>query len=80
VGYAKHQKFISALGQRVRELRLAKGLSQEDLANACGFEISQISRIELGKINTSVSHVVYICEALKVPVSELMNFSYSNTT
>jgi transcriptional regulator with XRE-family HTH domain len=76
VQYAKHQKFIAALGLRVRELRMCKGLSQEDLANACGFEISQISRIELGKINTSVSHITYICEALDIPVSEFYCFRY----
>ena len=37
-------------------------------------EYSQISRIERGIINTSISHVFAIAKALKVEPSELFTF------
>lgn len=49
-------------------------MSQEELAFKCGFELSQIGRIERGTINTSISHVAAIAKALEVPASELFMF------
>lgn len=62
-------------GNRVRELRKAKKMSQEGLALECGFELSQIYRIENGVVNTSISHVAKIAEVLKVAPDELFKFS-----
>ena len=39
-------------GNTLRKLRLERGFTQEQLANELGVEISQISRIERGVINT----------------------------
>ena len=61
-------------GGNLRQLRLAKGFSQEQLANELGVEISQISRIERGIINTSVTTLYAISKALKIDVSELFTF------
>ncbi|MDI6050594.1 MULTISPECIES: helix-turn-helix domain-containing protein [unclassified Flavobacterium] len=61
-------------GGNLRQLRLAKGFSQEQLANELGVEISQISRIERGIINTSVTTLYAISKALKIDVSELFVF------
>lgn len=47
-------------------------MSQEDLAYECGLEYSQINRIELGKINTSISHLFLIAKALKISPKELL--------
>lgn len=62
------------LGNRIREVRLSKGMSLETLAFETGLEYSQVSRIELGKINTSVSHLFLIASALKVKPGELIDF------
>lgn len=51
------QKFIIAFGQNLKKLREQKGFTQEQLANDLNVEISQISRIERGVINTSISNV-----------------------
>jgi transcriptional regulator with XRE-family HTH domain len=45
------QTFLASLGKRFRDERLKKGLTIEQLANKCDFPYSQISRLELGKIN-----------------------------
>lgn len=74
MGYARHNEIIKALGQRIREIRLEKGLSQQSLANLCDLELSQINRIELGLINTSVSHVAIICEVFRMQPRELFDF------
>ena len=50
------------------------GLTQEELANEANLEISQINRIELGKINTSISQASIIAKALKLDMVELFKF------
>ncbi len=72
--YTRHEQFIQSFGINLRRIRIEKGLSQEELANATNLEISQINRIELGKINTSISHVKIIADALNLQPKELFDF------
>jgi len=61
-------------GNKLRTTRLAKGFTQEQLAYELGVEISQISRIERGVINTSITTLYSISKVLNVDVSELFVF------
>jgi DNA-binding XRE family transcriptional regulator len=61
-------------GNTLRTIRLAKGFTQEQLANELGVEISQISRIERGVINTSMTTIYEIAKILKINISELFDF------
>lgn len=70
----RNEEVMKLLGERVRQLRLERGMSQQDLANRCNTDLSQINRIELGKINTSVSHLFLIAHILKISVSDLIDF------
>ena len=72
--YYRDEKFIKNFGQRLKNIRNAKKISQEQLAGETGFELSQIGRIERGEINTSISHVAAIAKALKVKPEELFLF------
>lgn len=72
--YTRHPSGIQAFGARLRQLRQARKLSQAELAWKCDLEISQISRIERGIINTSLSHIFTLAEALEIPVKELFDF------
>jgi len=74
VRYTRHNEFIVALGIKIREVRQSKGLSQQALANLSDLELSQINRIELGIINTSVSHIAAISEALDIEPKMLFDF------
>jgi transcriptional regulator with XRE-family HTH domain len=74
VPYYRDDRIIKKFGKRLREVRLSKKLSQEDLAYKCGLEYSQINRIELGKVNTSISHVALLAKHLGVSTSELFSF------
>ena len=60
--------------KKLRLARLTKGFTQEQLANELGIEISQISRIERGVINTSVTTLYEISKVLNVDVSEFFVF------
>jgi transcriptional regulator with XRE-family HTH domain len=72
--YYRDEKFIKKFGQKLREIRKARNMSQEQLALDTGFELSQIGRIERGELNTSISHVAAIAKALKVKPEELFQF------
>lgn len=58
-------------GQTVRELRLKKLISQEDLAAMCELHRTYISDIELGKRNISLENIDKISRALKIKLSDL---------
>ena len=60
--------------KKLRLARLTKGFTQEQLANELDIEISQISRIERGVINTSVTTLYEISKVLNVDVSEFFVF------
>jgi transcriptional regulator with XRE-family HTH domain len=65
----------TALGLAVRELRKRNGLSQEELALASGLHPTYLSGIERGLRNPTWRSLGRICEALKVPMSELAALS-----
>ena len=67
---------MKALGTRLREVRKLKGFSQEKLAFSADLELSQISRIERGVINTSVSQIFQISKALQIHPKELFDFDF----
>lgn len=50
-------------------------MSQEELANSSDIPISQIGRIERGEINTTISTIYAISQALEANPKELFNFS-----
>jgi transcriptional regulator with XRE-family HTH domain len=62
-------------GQRVRELRLVSGLSQEAFADKCGFARSYMSRIERGGANPSLDAIQALANALEVTVKQLFEDS-----
>ncbi len=72
--YTRNEKFIEAFGKRLRLIRKEKGISQETLAHLSDLELSQINRIELGKVNTSLSHVAAISDALQIHPKQLFEF------
>lgn len=72
----KNLEFLKAFGNNLKKVRKSKGFTQAELANDLGIEISQVSRIERGIINTSIGNINDISNILKVHISEL--FDYKN--
>ncbi len=58
-------------GQRVKELRLASGTSQEAFADRSGFARSYMSRVERGVANPSLDAIQVLADALGVEVVAL---------
>jgi len=74
VVYLKDKDFLIAFGKHLKELRLSKEKTQTDLAYDCEMEISQISRMERGILNTSISNIYLIANALKIHHKDLFDF------
>src|SRR3954453_21546264 len=68
----KDADIAARFGQRVRELRKAKDLSQEAFAGVCGLDRTYISGIERGRRNVSLRNIEIIAKALGSSISELM--------
>ena len=60
-------------GQRVKELRLTKGYSQEKLAELADLDRTYIPGIEAGKRNVSLAVVEKIAKAFDLSISQLLN-------
>ena len=65
---------MSDFGERVRQLRLKKDMSQEDLANTADIPINQVGRIERGEINTTLVTIKALADALDKNIVELFMF------
>ena len=61
-------------GQRVRELREAKHLSQEDLAFRAGVHRTYLGGIERGERNPSLRNIAALAKALGVKLPDLFHF------
>ena len=61
-------------GERLRELRLARGLSQEKLAFKSGMHRTYLGSIERGERNPSLKNIASIAKALGVTLSQLFLF------
>jgi len=59
------------LGRRIRTIRKAQGLSQEELADKAGLDRTYVGGIERGERNVSVLNLAKIGVALQVDLSLL---------
>lgn len=67
------QDFLARLGKRIRELRRARNLSQEQLAEAAELVQHYISQIEQGERNVSVVTLRLLAQALGVALAVLVD-------
>ncbi len=56
------------IGKRVRRRRRLLGLTQEQLAGACGVRFQQIQKYECGANRISAARLWMLAQALEVPV------------
>lgn len=67
-------EFLELFGSKIREIRKAKGLTQEELAERCGLQNTYIGGIERGERNISLQSVDKLAEGLEVIPFELFKF------
>jgi HTH-type transcriptional regulator, competence development regulator len=64
---------MKTFGQKLRELRRSKGISQRDLADEVGVDFSYISKVENDRLPPPAGDtIVKICEALETSPEELL--------
>lgn len=59
-------------GQRLREVRHEKGISQEKLAELAGLHRTYVSSVERGERNISLQNIEKLATALGVTMARLM--------
>ena len=62
------------LGSRLRQLREAQGLTQDELADLCGTNQGHIGKIERGEINLTLDTLMRIADGLHVSLQYLLDF------
>ena len=61
-----------AIGQKIRKVRKARGLSQEQLAEKAGISTTHMSHIETANTKLSLPVFAEICGVLEVRADELL--------
>ncbi len=62
------------VGKNIQKIRESKGISQQELAAKCNFEKSNMSRLEAGRVNPTLSTLEKVAKALDVSLAELFTF------
>lgn len=62
------------LGKKLKQIRLEADLSQEMVAERAGLDRTYVSGIERGVRNPSLRNIEKLAKALKVTVSDLVDF------
>lgn len=62
------------VGKNIQRIRESKGISQQELAAKCNFEKSNMSRLEAGRVNPTLSTLEKVAKALDVSLAELFTF------
>lgn len=66
-------KLRTLLAHNIRRLRTSKGLSQEDLADACGLHRTYIGSVERGERNISIDNIDRLLDALGVSAAQILS-------
>lgn len=67
------KKILIAFGDKVRELRKEKGLSQEELSFKADLHRTYIGMIERAEKNITLTNIEKIAKALDVKVKDLLD-------
>ncbi|MCH2310564.1 MAG: helix-turn-helix domain-containing protein [SAR202 cluster bacterium] len=75
-GRVSLQEMLNSIGEKVQEIRKAKGLNQESLAKLAGVDRAYVSLVENGKQNLTMAALFNLSSALGVTIPTLIQ---SNT-
>ncbi|MEO0556199.1 MAG: helix-turn-helix transcriptional regulator [Bacteroidota bacterium] len=67
-------QFLKSLGQRVQQLRAQKGLTQQELCDKAEIARSQLTRLEQGDLNITVSTLNALANAMGVTPKTVLDF------
>ncbi len=67
------KKFLRDLGSRIRQIRLARGWTQDEMAQKCDLHRTFIGSVERGERNVSILNLRLIASVLRVGLPELLS-------
>jgi transcriptional regulator with XRE-family HTH domain len=67
-----NDEFLKAVGNNIRQMRKARGLTIEELAEKCSLHFTNLGKIERGKSDTSLTILTRIAAALGVPSEDII--------
>lgn len=70
------QKLFILIGDKIKQIRTEKGITQQELAEKCYFEKSNMSRIESGRTNLTIKTIYKISIVLGVKIRDLVDVEY----
>ncbi len=70
----KDDEFLKQLGQKLKEIRQAKGMSQVDVCSRLNMDKTYLSAIENGRQNPSILTVKQILEAMNEDLDKFLDF------
>ena len=70
----EHVEYLIKLGRRVAELRQERKLTQDDLADLCGWEAANLRKIEGAKTNPTVKSLLILSKGLEIELKTLFDF------
>ena len=70
-------EILEKFGQHLKEIRLKKGLSQEQLGLSSDLDRTYISGIERGKRNVSLLNIVKLADSLGISLKDIIDFGTS---
>ena len=65
---------LKEFGENFRNLRRSMKLTQKALSLEAEIEVSQISRIETGKVNATVTTILQLSEAMNIHPSKFFDY------
>jgi transcriptional regulator with XRE-family HTH domain len=71
--YGREEKLLKELGNKLRAIRLERGLSLRELANKADMDHNNINRIEMGTVNPSYTTFILLAEALEIDPGQLIS-------
>ncbi|WP_300393815.1 helix-turn-helix transcriptional regulator [uncultured Psychrobacter sp.] len=72
------ESILIKFGERIRTLRKARNLSQEQLAEITGFHRNYIGMIERGERNPALVNIEVFAKAFDLSLAELLTFEVNN--
>ena len=69
-----NNNFYKNLGISIKQKRIAKGLSQQELADKAGLSLNFLGKIEVAYSKPSIDSIIKIAEALNITVSTLCKY------
>lgn len=68
----KDKEYLILIGKNITRIRKEQGLTTKELGFRCDMEKTNLTPIEKGRINVTISTLLKICNALNIELKDLL--------